>query len=130
MTDIYDRGRALAIRMLAPRNEGGKGLVATLTSQAPQGDYVPGEPVKQTGISQQVSMVRTRYESKDIDGQRVLFGDARFLVSPVDQNGVEVVRPLAGALIDFNGDKYITVQSDAWNYAGVSCGFVVQGRPA
>lgn len=31
MADIYDRSRAMAIRMLAPRSKGGKGLELRLT---------------------------------------------------------------------------------------------------
>lgn len=130
MTDIYDRARALALRMLAPRAKGGKGLMAVLAVAADDPVYTPGQPVTPGETRLNVSMVRTEFTTQEIDGTNILAGDVRFLLSPEDANGVNVPKPKSGDAVEFDGVRYSVVASKAWNYAGLDCGFVAQGRPA
>jgi len=129
MTDIHDRGRALAIRQLAPR-PAGKGAALVLRVSVPgvrnpaTGTTPPPTVTDYTG-----SGLRTQYRSRDVDGTQIRAGDVRLLVSPILTNGSDMPTPQPGQRVQFDGGQWYTVQnSDAWNYAGVSIGFVVQGR--
>ncbi|WP_273807275.1 MULTISPECIES: hypothetical protein [unclassified Pseudomonas] len=128
MTDIHDRGRALAIRMLAPRSKGGKGLNLTLTKPGqkaydPATSTVTTSPQAFTG-----SGLRESYKQTDIDGTLIRQGDVKLLVSPVQADGTDLPEPVTGDQIRFDGKVLKVISVEPWNYAGVACGYEVQGR--
>lgn len=129
MSDIYDRARALAIRSLSTRAQGGKGGVMVLAkpSTAPYnpatGTASPNTPVSYTG-----SALRTNYSAFDIDGTRIRAGDVKLLVSPVQAGGVALPAPAAGDTVTFDLVAYKVINVNLWNYAGLDIGFEVQAR--
>lgn len=128
MSDIYDRSLALATRMLAPRSEGGKGLLAEFKVSA-TGEYDPATgtaPVVDTTYTG--SAFRDTYERSEIDGTRVLASDVKFLVSPVLLSGATTPPLNPQYKIMFDGDTYTIISVKPWNYAGLNVGFEVQGR--
>lgn len=120
MADIHDRGRALAIRMLAPRPQG-KGAPLVLRKKT-VGEYNPedgGSPIvwsEYTG-----SGLRTLYDLKDIDGSYILQGDVEILVSPVQASSQDIPQPSTNDVIVFDGSTYNVVGVRPGNYAGVDC---------
>lgn len=126
--DVYDRAKATAKRMLAPRSAGGKGLAMTLRRT------VPGEYDPTTGTSSETttdyagSAFRQDFDLKDIDGSLVKSGDVLFLVSPVLLDGSDTPEPKTQDKIIFDGQTYNVESVKPWNYAGMACGFEVQGR--
>lgn len=131
MTDIHDRGRALAIRQLAPRPAGkGAPLVLRVTTPGVRNPATGTTPAP-TVTDYAGSGLRTQYKSRDVDGTQILASDVRLLVSPILANGADMPTPKPGQRVQFDGGQWYTVMnSGAWNYAGVSIGFVVQGRAA
>jgi len=128
MTTIYDRARALAVRQLAPLSAGGKGAALTLIHNAPS-EYVPGGIIPPTAETRSDgSGVRTWYNSKDIDGVQVQRDDVKIIVSPQLLNGADMPTPKVNDVVLFDGVNYRIQNVKPWNYAGVNCGFVVQGR--
>lgn len=129
MPDIYDRARALAIKLLGPRDGvSGKGVVLTLV-QTSTPEYEPGQPPPVPVESRyDGSGLRTQFDSDDIDNTLVLRNDVRFLLSPVMQNGGDMPEPKPGDAIEFLGTRYEVMNVTAWNYVGLQIGFVVQGR--
>lgn len=127
MPDIHDRGRALAIRMLAPRPEG-KGLGLVLRKKT-VGEYSPekgGQDVVWTEING--SGLRTNYDQQDIDGSYIEQGDTRILLSPTAEDGSDIPEPSTNDVILFDGSEYNIIRVGPWNYAGVSCGYELQCR--
>lgn len=128
MPDIYDRAKATATRLLAPRSAGGKGLALTL-KRTTQGEYDPG-----TGGSTPTVEVfdgsgfRENYKQSDIDGTRIKQGDFKILISPVLLDGSNMPQPKSLDTIAFDGDTYTIQSVDPWNYAGLAVGFSVQAR--
>jgi hypothetical protein len=128
MTDIYDRAKATAARLLAPRSQGGKGLELTLRRT------VPGEYDPETGTSTDTttdyagSGLRDSYDLKDVDGSLVKSGDVKFLVSPLLLNGADMPEPKTQDKVLFDGDTYNVESVKPWDYAGLAVGFEVQGR--
>lgn len=86
MSNIYERGRALAIRQLAPIAQGGKGQVVTLTWQA-AGERGASQPPP---VSQICSGIEKNYDARRIDGTNILSGDSAFVLSPVATSGDDV----------------------------------------
>lgn len=128
MADIYDRAKALAARMLAPRSSGGKGLALTLTKITP-GSYNPATGTStNTSTNYSGSGLRQDYDLSDIDGSMIRQGDVKFLISPTLINGNDTPEPAAGDSVTFDGSTYSVVSVSPWNYAGVSVGFSVQAR--
>lgn len=128
MPDIHDRGRALAIRMLAPRPQG-KGLGLVLRKRSASGEYDPdtgGEVVTWTPANG--SGLRTDYNQRDIDGTFILQGDLKILLSPVALDGSDMPSPSTNDQIVFDGSTYNVINVGPWNYAGVSCGYELQCR--
>lgn len=127
MPDIHDRGRALAIRMLAPRTNG-KGLALTLRKKT-VGEYSPetgGQDTVWTGTDG--SGLRTNYKQEDIDGTYVLQGDTRILLSPVALDGSDIPQPSTNDQIVFDASTYNVIRVGPWDYAGVTCGYELQCR--
>lgn len=128
MADIYDRGKALAARMLAPRNKGGKGAELTLIRT------VKGSRDPDTGAATEVvtnylgSGLRETYQQSDVDGTNIKVGDVKFLVSPVLIDKTDMPQPASTDKIRFDGKVYAVVQVNPWNYAGLAVGFEVQAR--
>lgn len=127
MPDIHDRGRALAIRMLAPRLKG-KGLGLVLRNKT-VGEYNPetgGQDVVWTETNG--SGLRTNYDQQDIDGSYILQGDTRILLSPTAADGSGIPEPSTNDVILFDGSEYKIIRVGPWNFAGVSCGYDLQCR--
>jgi hypothetical protein len=129
MADIYDRAKAQAARVLAPRSAGGKGLELTLRRTV-AGEYDP-----ETGITPPPvvtdyagSGLRENYRTQDVDGSLIKAGDVRFMVSPVLLNGSDTPEPLTTDLIIFDGDTYTVQAVEPGDYAGLACFFYVQAR--
>lgn len=128
MADIYDRSRALAVRMLAPRDRGGKGAEMTLQRRQ-QGPYDPvagGSPT--VTVSYLGSAFRDLYALKDIDGTRIKQGDVKLLVSPEMLDGTPLPVPTTQDQVLFDGKTYTLMAVEPWNYAGLPVGFEVQAR--
>lgn len=128
MADMHDRGRALAIRMLAPRTKG-KGLALTLKKKIMSGEYDPeagGQGF--TWSDSDGSGLRTRYAQKDIDNTYILQSDLRMLISPVKLDGKDMPEPSTNDVILFDGSEYNIINVGPWNYAGVKIGWACQCR--
>lgn len=127
MADIHDRGRALAIRMLAPRPQG-KGLGLTLRKKS-AGEYNPETGGQATVWTDTLgSGLRTNYRQADIDGTYILEGDNRMLVSPTALDGTDIPEPSTNDVILFDGSEYNVIRVGPWDYAGVTCGYELQCR--
>ncbi|WP_024696151.1 hypothetical protein [Pseudomonas syringae] len=128
MADIYDRSKALAVRMLAPRDRGGKGAALTLVKS------VKGQRDPDTGVATEVvtnypgSGLRETYNQRDIDNTNIKVGDVKFLVSPVLIDQSDMPQPASSDKIQFGGKVYSVIQVSPWNYAGLAVGFEVQAR--
>lgn len=127
MSDIYDRAKATAARMLAPRSQGGKGLEATLRRTV-AGEYDPDTGASETVTDYAGSAFRDTYSLQDIDGSMVKAGDVKFLLSPVLLDGTDTPEPKTQDKLLFDGGTYNVVSVKPWDYAGLSCGFEVQAR--
>lgn len=121
MPDIHDRGRALAIRMLAPRTKG-KGLALTLRKKT-VGEYNPdtgGQDTVWTEI--QGSGLRTGFDLQDIDNTYILEGDVEILMSPAMLDGVtDMPKPSTNDVIVFDGSSYNVIGVRPGDYAGLNC---------
>lgn len=128
MTDIYDRAKVSAARMLAPRSEGGKGLALTLTKTT-AGAYNPATGSStNTTASYSGSGFRSEYELNDVDGILIKQGDVEILVSPLQISGSDMPAPATGDTITFDGVIYSVMSVQPWNFAGLAVGFQVQAR--
>lgn len=128
MADTYDRAKASAARILAPRSSGGKGLELTLTKTT-VGAYNPATGGStNTTASYSGSGFRQEYKLKDVDGLLVKQGDVEILVSPLQISGTDMPAPATGDTITFDGAVYSVVSVSPWNFAGLAVGFVVQAR--
>lgn len=125
---IYDRGRALAIRQLSLVSAGGKGAAMTLIHNAPS-TYVPGGVIAPTAETRSAgSGVRTMYASRDVDGIQVQRDDVKLILSPQLLDGSPTPTPKVNDVVLFEGVNYRIQRVSAWNYAGIDCGWVLQGR--
>lgn len=128
MADIYDRGKALAVRMLAPRSNGGKGLEMILR-KTDTGEYDPDIGGPSISVTEsQGSAFRDTYELKNIDGTLIRRGDVKLLVSPVRLDGTNLPGPAENDHIVFDGITYTVISCQPWDYAGLAVGFEVQAR--
>jgi hypothetical protein len=128
MPDIYDRAKATAKRLLAPRSSGGKGLELTLTRNT-AGEYDPNTGGSTTSVQNfDGSGFRENYKQSDIDGTRIKQGDFKILISPVLLNGSDMPKPESQDSILFDGDIYTIQSVDPWDYAGLAVGYSVQAR--
>lgn len=128
MADIYDRARATAIRMLAPRSKGGKGLEMTLTRTV-MGEYDPNiGGASSTTTNYDGSAFRDTYSLRDVDGSLIKSGDVKLLVSPELLNGSDTPTPETVDKILFDSTLYTVQSVKPWNYAGLDIGFEVQAR--
>ena len=127
MPDIYDRAKALATRMLAPRSKGGKGLELVLRRET-VGEYDPDAPQAPSELVVNGSGFREEYDNKYIDGTLIVRGDVKLLVSPVQLSGADMPTPLSNDRIQFDGTTYTVIAVGPWNYAGLAVGFELQVR--
>lgn len=127
MPDIYDRARALATRMLAPRSKGGKGLELVLRREI-IGEYDPDAPPEPSELVVNSSGFREEYDNKYIDGTLIVRGDVKLLVSPVQLTGEDMPEPQSNDHIQFDGTTYTVIAVGPWNYAGLTVGFELQVR--
>lgn len=121
MPDIHDRGRALAIRMLAPRPQG-KGLGLVLRKKT-VGEYNPETGGQETTWTEYAGAgLRTGFDLNDIDNTYILEGDVEILMSPAMLDGVtNMPQPSTNDEIVFDGSKYNVVGVRPGNYAGLNC---------
>lgn len=121
MPDIHDRGRALAIRMLAPRPQG-KGLGLVLRKKE-VGEYNPetgGQDVVWTEY--EGAGLRTTFDLKDIDNTYILEDDVEILMSPAMLDGVtDMPQPSTNDIIVFDGSSYNVIGVRPGDYAGLNC---------
>ena len=121
MPDIHDRGRALAIRMLAPRPQG-KGLCLVLRKKT-VGEYNPetgGQDVVWTEY--EGAGLRTTFDLKDIDNTYILEDDVEILMSPAMLDGVtDMPQPSTNDIIVFDGGYYNVISVRPGDYAGLNC---------
>lgn len=127
MPDIYDRAKALATRMLAPRSKGGKGLELVLRREI-LGEYDPDAPQAPSELVVNGSGFREEYDNKYIDGTLIVRGDVKLLVSPAQLTGEDMPTPLSNDRIQFDGTTYTVIAVGPWNYAGLAVGFELQVR--
>lgn len=128
MSDIYDRAKVSAARLLAPRPAGGKGVELTL-KRTTQGEYDPATGGSTPTVEVlEGSGFRENYKQSDIDGTRIKQGDFKILISPVLLDGSDMPQPKSLDAITFDGDTYTIQNADPWNYAGLAVGFSVQAR--
>ncbi|PXX59517.1 hypothetical protein SAMN05660489_04542 [Pseudomonas sp. LAMO17WK12:I10] len=128
MADIYDRAKASAARMLAPRSKGGKGLELSLL-QIASGEYDPETGTGgETTTTFEGSGFRENYSLKDIDGSLIKQGDVKILVSPLLLDGTDTPKPTTQDKLVFDGETYTVQAVDPWSYAGLIVGFSVQAR--
>ena len=127
MSDIYDRAKAMATRMLAPRSKGGKGLELVLRRET-LGEYDPDAPSAPSELVVNGSGFREEYDNKYIDGTLIVRGDVKLLVSPVQLSGADMPIPLSNDRIQFDGTTYTVIAVGPWNYAGLVVGFELQVR--
>ena len=131
MTDIHDRGRTLAIRQLALRPAGKGGPIRLQVVTPGARDPATGMTTPASTINYDGSGIRTTWAAKDVDGTQILATDARLLLSPVLAAGGDMPRPLPGQRVQVFGGEWLTVvRATAWDYAGVTAGYVVQARAA
>lgn len=129
MADIYDRAKAQAARVLAPRGLGGKGLELTLIRTVP-GEYDPatGATTPDTVTNYTGSGLRENYKAQDIDSSLIKAGDVRLMISPVLLNGSDMPEPTTSDKILFDGDTYTIQAVEPGDYAGLACFFYAQAR--
>lgn len=128
MADIYDRSRALAVRMLAPRAKGGKGAEMTLQRRQ-QGPYDPEAGGSTTVTVEHLgSAFRDTFALSDIDGTLIKQGDVKLLVSPEKLDGSDLPEPTTQDRILFDDKNYTVIGVKPWDYAGLAVGFEVQAR--
>lgn len=96
MANVYEEGRAAAIRLLAPlgTNPDAGGQTATLTYQ-PAGTYDPSTGGVSTPdpVVQDISGVEKAIRVDRVNGSTILAGDSEFVMSPVTTAGADVVLP-------------------------------------
>lgn len=127
MPDIYDRAKATATRMLAPRSKGGKGLELVLRRDI-LGEYDPDSPQIPGELVVNSSGFREEYDNRYIDGTLIVRGDVKLLVSPVQLTGEDMPTPQSNDKITFDGTVYTVIAVAPWNFAGLAVGFELQVR--
>lgn len=127
MPDIYDRVKATATRMLAPRSKGGKGLELVLRREI-IGEYDPDVPPAPSELMVNGSGFREEYDNQYIDGTLIVRGDVKLLVSPVQLSGEDMPAPQSNDKITFDGTVYTVISVAPWNFAGLPVGFELQVR--
>jgi len=121
MSTIFDRGRALAIKELAPigSNPKAKGQVVTLDF-TPPGTYVPGGSViPAVPVNQTCSGAEKSIDAGRVDGGSILRGDIEFVLSPVTTAGADLqLPPITNG--DLPADAILTLSDGRpWRVVGV-----------
>ncbi len=128
MSDVYDRAKASAGRMLGLRASGGKGAALTL-QKATAGAYdTDTGTAGSTTVDYAGSAFRDTYKQSEVDGSRIKQGDVKLLVSPLLLNGADMPEPAAQDKVVFDGSTYTVQYVLPMNYAGLAVGFEVQAR--
>lgn len=127
MPDIHDRGRALAIRMLAPRPKGKGAPLSIVRTEEGAFDPETGENTVVTN-TYDGSGLRSSYDARFVDGAIIQQGDWRILVSPVLVNGADMPEPELTDKLVMLGETYSIISRESWNYAGAQCGWAIQAR--
>lgn len=96
MANVYDEGRAAAIRLLAPlgSNPDAAGQTVTLTYQPP-GTYNPSTGAVSTPdpVVQTLSGIENAIKVDRVNGTTILAGDSEFILSPVTTGGEDIDIP-------------------------------------
>lgn len=91
--NVYEQGRALAIKELAPVDRGGKGQIITLTyTYTGEYDEATGTAETLTYV-QECSGVEVGIKAERVNGTSILTGDAMLKLSPVRTDGQDIVIP-------------------------------------
>lgn len=128
MSDIHDRARALAIRMLAPR-PAGKGFQISLIRKdgPPALDPAQGTVVQPTA-TEDGSGLREEYDASMVDGAIIQQKDLKIILSPVKLDGTDITPPVTSDKLVMVDETVTVINVSAWNYAGVACGYEIQAR--
>lgn len=127
--DMHDRFRAMAIKNLAPRSKGGKGVEVTLKKMV-AGEYNPDTSMVEDDsvVEYFGSALRTSFKTFAIDGNLIRVDDLLLYLSPQLINGTDCPAPIKGDTIVFSGVEYVVHALREWDFAGVECGWRVQLR--
>jgi len=129
MADMFDRLRAMTIRRLKPRTEGGNGMAGLLLRQ----DYVYNPSTDMNEIiesAHDISGLRATYSLRHVDGQLIRMSDVKFYLCPVLLDDTPCPTPLTTDEIQLDGTSYTIISVKNWDNAGVKCGWQVQLRTA
>lgn len=128
MADIHDRLRAMTMRNLKPRSQGGSGLEGILRRSTSV--YNPATDMNEhTTTDYPISGLRASYQLRHIDGELVRQGDIKFYLSPVLQNQTtDTPTPQTTDKLVYDSVTYIIVTVKAWRFADLDCGWLLQLR--
>lgn len=129
MADMFDRLRAMTIRRLKPRSEGGNGMAGVLIRQ--EYAYNPDTDMNETTkASYDISGLRASFSLRHVDGQLIRMSDVKFYLCPVLLDDTACPTPLTTDEIQLDGTSYTIISVKNWDNAGVKCGWQVQLRTA
>lgn len=127
--DMFDRLRAMTIRNLKPRDNGGKGQAGSLVRR--EYTYNPDTDMNEVvDATYDISGIRATYALRHIDGQLIRMSDVKFYLSPVLIDGTDCPTPLTTDQIQIDGKTYTVLTVKTWNNSGVECGWQLQLRTA
>lgn len=128
MADMYDRFRAMAIRNLKPRSQGGKGLESELQVSTDNVYNEETDSYESISTAYAISGIRASYKTTHVDGQLIRVGDVKFYMSPVLVDGTDAPIPATTNKILFDETLYMIVTVKKWRHAGTDCGWLLQLR--
>lgn len=128
----YDaRGKAQAVRNLAPKSKGGKGQEVKLyTTTGDTYSTVTRKTTRGAPLDVDSSGIEEAYNVRDTDGVSIKLGDLQFMLSPVQLNGADMPEPSAGDILQYvlTGDKKTVVSVERVAPAGLVCYYTLQLR--
>lgn len=128
MADMYDRMRAMTIRNLKPRSNGGRGLEGIL-KRTEENVYNPDTDMNETTVVEyNISGIRANYSTFSTDGTLIRDTDSKFYLCPIQIDGSDCPIPLTIDRLEWNGKDYVIINVKEWDYAGTSCGWLLQIR--
>lgn len=127
MADMFDRLRAMTIRRLRPRANGGNGMPGLLLRK--EYTYNPDTDLNETvSTEHDISGIRATYALRHIDGDLIRTNDVKFYLCPVLLDGTDCPTPLTTDNLTIGGKAFTIVSVKTWNNAGVECGWQLQLR--
>lgn len=128
MADMYDRFRAMTIRNLKPRSQGGKGLECELQVTTDNVYNEETDTYESTTTLHEISGIRASYKIRHVDGDLIRVGDVKFYMCPVLVDGTDSPTPETTNKILFDETLYMIVTVKKWRHAGTDCGWLLQLR--